>query len=98
MEGPFTSAAEADEYVAATDTDEGTKVGRLYLEVRCARDTSLSLPKSSDLFRLMKDHKKLPMNTYAANLKLYLNNITCNEEVTLNDFSQAMDTILSQQN
>ncbi|XP_034016356.1 uncharacterized protein LOC117501562 [Thalassophryne amazonica] len=27
-----------------------------------------------DLFRLMKDHKKLPMNTYAVNLKLYLKN------------------------
>lgn len=60
MGGPFTSAAAVEEYVAATDIDERTKVGRLYLEVRYARDTSLSLPKASDLFRLMKDHKSSP--------------------------------------
>lgn len=95
MGGPFTSAPAVEEYVAATDIDEHTKIGRLYLEVRYARDTSLSLPKSSDLFRLMKDHKKLPMNTYAVNLKLYLSNITSNADVTLDDFSKAMDTILA---
>ena len=96
--GPFTSAAAADEYISSTDIDEDTKVGHLYLEVRYARDTSLSLPKSSDLFRLMKNHRKLPINTYAVNLKMYLSNITSCAHVTLNDFSEAMDSILNQQN
>ena len=42
----------------------------------------------------MKDHKKLPINTYAVNLKLYLKNITSNAEVTMEDFNEAMDIIL----
>jgi len=90
--GPFTSSTEVDDYVAANDVDESTKLGRLYLEVRFARDTSLSLPKSSDLFRLMKDHKKLPLSSYVVNLKLYLSNITFNAEVTLDD----LDAVLNQ--
>jgi len=95
MGGPFTSAAEVEKYMSATGIDEGTKVERLYMEVRYARDTSLSLPKTSDLFRLMKDYRKLPVETYVVNLKIYLNNITSNVGVTLDDFNQAMDVILS---
>jgi hypothetical protein len=93
--GPFTAAAAVDEYIAASDI-EGIKLGRLYLEVRYARDTSLSLPKTSDLFSLMKDHTKLPINTYAVNLKMYLSNITSSAQVTLDDFTEAMDRILDQ--
>lgn len=79
----------------ASDTDEDTKRSRLYIEVRYACDTSLSLPKTSDLFRLMKDHKKLPVKTYATNLKQCLDNITSNADVTLEDFTMAMDTLLN---
>lgn len=32
--------------------------------------------------------------TYAVNLKPYLENITSNAEVTMEDFNEAMDTIL----
>ena len=96
MCGPFTSAAEIEKYMSATDMDEGTKVERLYMEVRYARDTSLSLPKMIDLFRLMKDYRKLPVETDVVNLKIYLNNITSNAAVTLDDFNLAMDVILSQ--
>ena len=64
MGGPFTSAAEVEKYMSATDIDEGTKVERLYMAVRYAHDTSLSLPKTSDLFRLMKDYRKLQVETY----------------------------------
>lgn len=96
MGGPFTSAAEVDQYTSSTDVDESDKVQRLYMEIRYARDTSLSLPKTSDLFRLMKDHRKLPLATYAVNLKLYLDNITCNTAVTLDDFINAMDVLLAQ--
>ena len=66
------------------------------MEVRYARDTSLSLPKTCGLFRLMKDYRKLPVETYVVNLKIYLNDITSNAAVTLDDFNQAMDVILSQ--
>ena len=52
---PFTTADAVDEYTAATDIDEGTKLVSTWW-FRYARDTSLSLPKISDLFRLIKDH------------------------------------------
>jgi len=95
MGGPFTSAAAVDQYILSGECDNEAKLNRLYLEVRYARDTSLSLPKASDLFRLIKDHKKLPLSTYAINIKLYLNNITSNDEVTMYDFSKVMDALLS---
>ena len=95
MGGPFTSAAAVDQYILSGECDNEAKLNRLYLEVRYARDTSLSLPKTSDLFRLIKDHKKLPLSTYAVNIKLYLNNITSNAEVTMYDFSKVMDALLS---
>ena len=61
---PFTSFQDSVDYLAS-DTDDHTKLSRLYLEVRYGQETSLSLPKTSDLFKLMKDLKKLPVNTYA---------------------------------
>ena len=49
----------------------------LYIEVRYARDTSLSMPKNSDIFRLLTDHRRRSGGeTYALNLKLYLDNLS----------------------
>ena len=45
-------SSQVDEYLKS---DDSNKVGRLYVEVRYARDTSLSMPKNCDIFRLMKD-------------------------------------------
>ena len=56
-------------------SDDCKKVERLYIEVRYATDTSLLMPKNSDIFRLMKDHRRLSEETYATNLKLYLDNV-----------------------
>ena len=72
---------------------ESTKQKRLYLEVRYASDTSLSLPKTSDIFRLLKDHAKLPSVTYAKNLKVYLSNVSSKSEATLEDFVRALDEL-----
>ena len=72
---------------------EANKQKRLYLEVRYARDTSLSLPKTSDIFRLMKDHAKLPTTTLARNLKTYLPNVSSKSEATLEEFDQALDEL-----
>ena len=94
MGGPFTLAAEVDKYIAAPDIDEDSKVRILYLEVHSTHDPSLSLPKASELFCLLKNHKKLPLNTYAVNLTTYPGSIPSRAEVTLQDFSQVMDTIL----
>ena len=57
-----------------------------YAEVRYARDTSLSMPKSSPLFRLKKDYKNLSINTYTENLKTYLSKI----QVSWADFDEAV--------
>ena len=88
--GPFTSADVVDEFMSSEEEDDASKVARLYTEIPYARDTSLSLPKTSDIFRLMKDHKKLSSKTYAVNLKTYPSNIT------MGDFDQAIDVILNQ--
>ena len=70
--GPFTMSSQVDEYLRS---DDSNKVARLYIEERYARDTSLSVPKNSDIFRLMTDHRRLSGETYAINLMLYLDNV-----------------------
>ena len=42
-----------------------SKKKRLYLEVRYARDTSLSLTKKSDIFKLKKDYTNFASEIYA---------------------------------
>ena len=70
--GPFTTSQELKEYLDSNLPLED-KISRMYTEIRWARDTSLSLPKTSDIFRLMRDHKKLPLDCYAKNLYLEKN-------------------------
>jgi hypothetical protein len=43
----------------------------------------------------MKDHRKLPLATYATNLKLHLNNVSSNVDVTLDDFRDVIDQLLA---
>ena len=59
--------------------------------MRCARDTSLSMPKNRDIFRLMKDHRRLSGETYAANLKLYLGNVISIANVTTDALDRSID-------
>ena len=51
MGRPFTPSSQVDEYLKS---DDSNKVVRLYIEVRYARDTSVSMPKNSNIFRLMR--------------------------------------------
>ena len=90
MGGPFTMSSQIDEYLKS---DDSNKVERLYMEVRYASDTSLSMPKNSDIFRLMKDHRRLSEETYATNLKLYLDNVVSIADVTMDDLDRAIDTL-----
>ena len=59
LHGPFTDSAEIDDFMNGT-LAEDEKVKGLYLEIRYARDTCLSLPRSSNVFRLKKNHKNRP--------------------------------------
>ena len=56
--GPFTSEEEVTAYISDESIDEDLKSRCLKMEVQYARDTSISLPKSSSVFRIMK--KKQP--------------------------------------
>ena len=80
MGGPFTKPEEVDDYVIS-DVDEKTKVDRLYTGVRYYKNTSLSLPKASPLFRMKENYKNLPITVYQTNLKTYLSKISCCDNV-----------------
>jgi len=88
--GPFTASEHVDLYIQKGNINEHTKIDRLYLEVRYARDTSLSVPKTSDIFRLKQDYSNLPLHVYASNMKIYLSNVTPKTSVTLKDFNEAL--------
>ena len=76
MGGPFTKPENVEAYMARDDLDDKEKGKRLYIEVRHAKNSSISFPKVSELFRLKKDHKNLPNQIYAQNLMAYLKRIS----------------------
>ena len=67
MVGPFTNSEEVEIYLTQLEIAETEKVKQLYLEIGYARDNSLSIPQSHDLFLLKKDHKSLPLFNHAKN-------------------------------
>ena len=69
--GPFGTSEEVKAFMSS-DFAEAEKVERLYLEVRYARDSCVSFPKNSEIFRLKRAYKKLDANTYADNLIIFL--------------------------
>ena len=88
--GPVTSQDEVNRLVSDANLSEVEKQNRLFTEVRYARDTSLSLPKASPLFSLMYKYKKLPVETYGKNLRVYLRKITSSSATTWADFDGAV--------
>ena len=91
--GPFTSPEKVEDFMARTDMDDNKKGQRLYMEVRHAKNSSVSFPNVSELFRLKKNHKNLPNETYAQNLKTYLKRISCHIQVDMNDFREALNKL-----
>ena len=94
VRGPFVCVAELHAYMDRTDIDLDEKSTRLYHEVRYARDTCLSMPKSSEIFRLKGSHKCLSLQTYVANLKIYFDRVETNASVDHMDFATALDNLL----
>ena len=47
----------------------------------------------SELFRLKKGHKNLPIETYAENLVAYLSRITCHVDMDMGDFREALSKL-----
>ena len=75
---------------------EEEKQKRLYTEFRFARDSTLSLPKTSVIFRLKEKYRPLPAKIFARNFKVYLDKVSSNTSVTWQDFMEAL-TVLKQQ-
>lgn len=87
--GPFSSAAEVKAFTAS-DLPEEKKVERLYIEVRYARDTCVSFPKNSDIFRLLKNYRKLDSKSYTDNLVIYFDKVKFLNSVEMSDFENAL--------
>ena len=49
------------------------------------------MPKNSENFTPMKDHRSLREETYATNHKLYLNNAVSISDVTMDDLDREID-------
>ena len=90
MGGPFVSSEEVDSFMDNKDIPDRVKEDRLYIEVRYSRDTSLTLPKASDLFDLKHKYRNLPITTYASNLKVYLSKVSSTAATTWDDFDDAV--------
>lgn len=69
---------------------DDNKNKRLYLEVRYEKNTSISFPKSSEVFRLKKKYKNLPTNDYCVNLITYLKKVSCNVNMEYDDFKNVL--------
>ena len=52
-------SSEVDDFTANDLVSDAEKNKRLYLEIRYARDTALSVPKTSNIFRLKKRNYKI---------------------------------------
>ena len=91
--GPFTKPDEVDDYVSRMDITVKEKQDRLYTEVRYARDTTLSLPKKSELSRLKEKYKPLSVEKFAINLKVYLGKVSTNASATWEDFDRAVASL-----
>ena len=61
------------------------------LQVRHAKNTCLSYPKSSEIFRLKQASKNLPTHTYSTNLKAYLNKLSFHMNMGPEDFKEALE-------
>ena len=94
--GPFTSEEEIDVYFKTTKDNAKEKSQRMRDEVTYARDTSVSLPKASAVFRIFNTdggkRKMLTPEQFAFNLKTLLGKKNQRSSVTLADFQKALNS------
>ncbi|CAM1331741.1 Uncharacterised protein g10665 [Pycnogonum litorale] len=94
--GPFTSEEEINDYLKTTQDSSKEMSHRMRDEVTYARDTSLSLPKSSVVFRIFSTdggkRKMLTPEQFATNLKTLLGKKNQRSSVTLADFQKALNS------
>ena len=66
------------------EIDEIERNARLYREIRYTKLSTSSMKRSSDVFRLKKDHITLDSEDYAHNLKAYF---CCTHSISINTIS-----------
>ena len=93
FEGPFSRAEDVNRFMCNNDVTDETKSKVMYHQVRFARNTSLSLSKCSEVFRLMKKHHRLQTVLYANNLKTYLSKVQSKSTATWEDFDKAVNEL-----
>ena len=64
-----------------------------HFKVRHAKNTSLSYPKNSEIFRLKRASRNLTTATYATNLKAYLSKLSFHVNMGPQDFQAALDKL-----
>ena len=92
--GPFCSVIQVHQFLSDERILVKNKLLRLYCEVRYAKLCALSIPKTSEIFRLKRDHKNLSVQEYANNLCVYLSNVTSNVKVSMSDLSDALSDLV----
>ena len=90
--GPFTKSSDVKAYMQDGNIPDNEKK-RLYTEIRYNRDTAVSMPKCSDIFKLKYNYKNLTSDKYASNLCIYLDKIKCSASATLGDFQNALEDL-----
>ncbi len=93
------SAEQVDNYLQKTDDSEQVKIKRMRDEVTYARDTSVSLPRVSHVFRIFATVRRkrtmLTPEQFGSNLKIVLGKTTDRSTVTVMDFRTAMERLPS---
>ena len=90
--GPFVSGEEVEMYLKGGE-EEKKKNDRLYVEVRYAKNTSLRLKHSDEVFRLKREHKNLTNEEYAENLINYLGSVRKTSSLSSSDLFDAISKI-----
>ena len=94
--GPFTSVEEVDAFLAG-DSPYKEKQSRMRVEVRYARDTSVSFPRNHSVFRIMdtstKPYKLLTPEQFGENLKLFLGKCTGRAYISIEEFRVAVHSL-----
>ena len=95
--GPFTHAEEIDTYLCLRNVDAKHKQKRLRDEITYARDTSSSLPRAHELFKIMqvdqrtKRRRVKSAEEFAINLRTLLGKSSQRSSVSIDDFCRALD-------
>ena len=87
--GPFTRSNRVFDYLGC-DHNDVIKNKRLYVEVRLAKKTCLSIKRSSSVFRLKRGGKNLTSDEYAKNLSTYFDNPHSQTAITVADLQNVL--------